>query len=216
MNTPDSHSPPPFWIQYIYGPLILEIILQHITDRGSQVEGVFDAPMTTTDFGSKKVSMKHSLWILFMKLQFRKQSTAELVSWTIPQSGGYNTTQLATETFPKARFGVHTRDLNILKIQIFQFLSRKKNYYSGQRIAPYRLTWQSSSVVSYKYLYKMSFRSEAYSPAMLGRNLNDRQNIQDISRWSIWQGFIETLPENIKEGSIQRNKTAFFVSWGNK
>jgi hypothetical protein len=29
-------------------------------------------------------------------------------------------------------------------------------------------------VVSHKYLYNMSFRSEAYSPAMLGRNLNDR------------------------------------------
>ena len=30
-----------------------------------------------------------------------------------------------------------------------------------------------------------SDRSEAYSPAMLGRNLYYGQNIQDISRWSI-------------------------------
>jgi len=30
-----------------------------------------------------------------VKLQFRKRSVSELVSWTIPRSGGYNTTQLA-------------------------------------------------------------------------------------------------------------------------
>jgi hypothetical protein len=35
-----------------------------------------------------------------------------------------------------------------------------------------------ASVVSHKYLYSMSFRSEA-------GNLNDRKNIQDISRWLI-------------------------------
>jgi len=28
---------------------------------------------------------------LLVKLQFRKLSVSELVSWTIPQSGGYNT-----------------------------------------------------------------------------------------------------------------------------
>jgi len=42
----------------------------------------------------------------------------------------------------------------------------------------YLLFRNIKEVVSHKYLYIMSFRSEA-------RNLNKNNNMQDISRWSI-------------------------------
>jgi len=52
-----------------------------------------------------------------VKLQFRKRSNlkvicdaAELVSWTIPRSGGYNIPQLAAGSVSKACFEVYTRD----------------------------------------------------------------------------------------------------------
>ena len=39
----------------------------------------------------------------------------ELVSLTIPRSGGFNTPQLAAESVSKACFGVHTRDSGAIK-----------------------------------------------------------------------------------------------------
>jgi hypothetical protein len=45
-----------------------------------------------------------------MRPKFQKQSVLKLVGRIIPQSGGFNTSQLAAESVSKACFGVHTRD----------------------------------------------------------------------------------------------------------
>jgi len=45
-----------------------------------------------------------------MRPKFQKQSALKLLGRIIPQSGGFNTPQLAAESVSKACFGVHTRD----------------------------------------------------------------------------------------------------------
>ena len=45
------------------------------------------------------------LWDFIVRLKFQKLSELKFVSRTIPQSGGYNTPQLAAELFPKLALG---------------------------------------------------------------------------------------------------------------
>jgi hypothetical protein len=45
-----------------------------------------------------------------MRPKLQKQSALKLAGRTIPQSGGYDTPQIAEKSASKACFGVHTRD----------------------------------------------------------------------------------------------------------
>ena len=49
-----------------------------------------------------------------MRPKFQKQSELKLAGRIIPRSGGFNTPQLAAESFSKACFGVHTRRISNL------------------------------------------------------------------------------------------------------
>jgi hypothetical protein len=57
-----------------------------------------------------------------MRLKYYKRSAVIFVSRIIPQSGGFNTPQLAAESVSNACFGVHTRDF----VKIVHFVIRQQ------------------------------------------------------------------------------------------
>jgi hypothetical protein len=58
-----------------------------------------------------------------MRPKLQKQSALKLAGRTIPQSGGFNTPQLAAEFVSKACFVVHTRDSYIFSPSVSAFMA---------------------------------------------------------------------------------------------